>query len=501
MSPLELYLWAGLAVFLAIVVGLGYLGWTKTQTMSDFAIASESLGPYVLGAAFAATFFSAATFVGYVAWSYSYGLSNLWLFLALIGASPISLILFAKRVREINVTQRALSLPDWLGSFYGSQFVRVCAALAVMFNTFYIAAQLDAGALFFTTLLGFSKELGLTIITVLVVLYVIAGATYADVYTDAVQAVLMGIMGVIVFVSAFWTIGGGPVEVASSIGSQMQSIDPGLLQPVNPDSAVYYGGFAILSVFILEFGFSAQPQLFNKVLAISDPRDLRKMIVTYVVLTTAFLLTIFGGFYLLVLDSTVQVADESIFIYAMEYFPAIVAAFLGLVILSAALSTTDGIFIVLSTAIANDIFLKFLVADGHIEMEAERADRVSRYLAQVVVLIIGAITYYIALTAPFNIGELIWIGISGVAAATVPPIMFGIYLPDFVTRKGAMASMVIGIVGYVVISYVSSSPSVFVNGTYALFLSSGVMLGVSAVTTQEDGVAEISASPTATGGD
>lgn len=488
---LEVYLWIGLGLFMTVVAGLAYLGWTRTQSMSDFAIASATLGPYALGAAFAATFFSAATFVGYVGWSYNYGLSNLWMYLALIGASPIALILFAKRVREINVTQKALSLPDWLGSFYGSQFVRVWGALAVMFNVFYIAAQLDAGALFFTVLLGFEQGIALTIITVIVVLYVIAGATYADIYTDAVQAVLMAIMGVIIFVSAFWIFGGSPIETFSHVEAQMAATDPSLLEPINTESAIYYSGFAILSIFILEFAFSAQPQLFNKVLALDDPRNLRKMIVTYVGLTMCFLLTILGGYYLLALDPGLATADEAIFVYAMDYLPAILAAFLGLVILAAALSTTDGLFIVLSTAVANDIFLKYLVEDGYIDMEAERADTVSRYLAQGVVVAVGVIAYAIALTSPFDIGELIWIGISGVAAATVPPIMFGIYFPNFVTRKAAIGSMIVGVVGYTVITFVSNTPSVFVRGTYGLILSSAVMIVVSAATEQEEGVAEI----------
>lgn len=502
MSPLEMYLWAGLALFLLVVIGLAYLGWTRTDNMSDFAIASENLGPYVLGAAFAATFFSAATFVGYVGFSYTHGLSNLWLFLALISASPIALILFAKRVREINITHKTLSLPDWLGAFYNSQFVRIWAAIAVMFNLFYIAAQLDAGAIFFSTMLGFQTEIALAIITTIVVLYVIAGATYADVYTDAVQAVLMAIMGIVVFVSGIMILGdGNPITAFTHIGSEMQSMNANLLKPINPESGLYYGVFAILSVFILEFAFSAQPQLFNKVLALDDPENLRKMIVTYVILTITFLLVIFGGFYTLVLNPGLEVADDAIFVYASEYLPTIVGAFLGLVILSAALSTTDGIFIVLSTAIANDIFLKFLVEEDYVDMDPERADTFSRYLAQFSVILIGILAYYIALTSPLPIGELIWVGISGVAAATVPPIMIGIYLPNFVTRKAAIASMVIGVFGYIAISLFFASPSVFVNGTYALILSTAVMLAVSAVTEQEEGVAQIVEDESATGGE
>lgn len=500
MPTLDTYLWIGLSLFLVAVAGLAYLGWTRTNSMSDFAIAGETLGPYLLGAAFAATFFSAATFVGYVGWSYAYGLSNLWLFLSLISASPIALILFAKRVREINISQRSLSLPDWLGSFYGSQFVRVWSAVAVMFNLFYIAAQLDAGAMFFTTLLGFEKNIGLGLITTLVVLYVMAGATYADIYTDAVQAVLMAFMGIIIFISAFAIFGAGPIGTFSHVGSEMRSIDPALVSPTNPNSPVYYGAFAILSIFVLEFAFTAQPQLFNKVLALDNPQNLRKMIVTYVVLTVSFLLTILGGYYLLALDPGLANPDQAIFIYAMEYMPPIVAAFLGLVILAAALSTTDGLFIVLSTAVANDIFLKFLVEEGYVDMDHDRADRFSRYLAQATVVVVGLLAFYIAFTAPFDIGTLIWIGIAGVAAATVPPVMVGIYLPDFVTRKAAITSMIVGVFGYIAITFIAETPSVFVRGTYALVLSTAIMVGVSAITEQEQGVAE-TAETAATGGD
>ena len=46
----------------------------KRKGLSDFAVASESMGPISLGLAFAASFFSAATFLGYVGYAYAWGL-------------------------------------------------------------------------------------------------------------------------------------------------------------------------------------------------------------------------------------------------------------------------------------------------------------------------------------------------------------------------------------------------------------------------------------------
>jgi len=42
-----------------------------------------------------------------------------------------------------------VSLPDWIGAYYNSQIMRVGVAIAVLFNFFYVGAQLTAGAQIF----------------------------------------------------------------------------------------------------------------------------------------------------------------------------------------------------------------------------------------------------------------------------------------------------------------------------------------------------------------
>lgn len=492
MMSLQQYLQIGLVLFVGILIFLGYLGWRQTETMADFAIAGEKLGPYMLGAAFAATFFSASTFVGYVGWAYDFGYSFLWLYLSLISASPIALIIFAKRVRRTNTHMGSVSLPDWIGEFYNSQLLRVGIALALFFNLFYIAGQLTAGAQIFEVLLGWEYFNGLVFVTTLITLYVMVGGTFADVYTDAVQGILMAIMGVVVFASFLWVFDWSLFAAWGEMSAELAAEDQNLVSLLNPESIVFYSGFAILSIFILEFAFSAQPQLFNKVLALDDPDNLRKMIVTYVVLTVCFLSVTFAGFYLQILPATPDTADQSIFVYTMEYFPAIIAAFLGIVILSAAVSTTDGIYVVLATAIANDIFLKFLVEEGHVDVEPERADRLSRYIAQASVVLVSILGFIIVLSPPPYISALVWIGIAGVASATVAPVMVGIYFPNFVTRKGAIAALFTGVLGYLVVQQFLDIASVFVEGTLGLIIATIVMLVVSAVTEQEETVAQFS---------
>src|SRR5690625_1392389 len=241
MSELQLYLSVGFILFLLLMGWLGYIASKKTKSMSHCAIGGASLGPVVLGLAFTATALSAATFLGYPGWSYEWGLSNMWIYLALLGAGPLGVIVVARRARKLNVSQKSLSLPDWLGDYYNSDFLRVGSAIIMLFNIFYIAAQFAAGAMIFEYMLDMSYTTGLYIITIIVVIYVFAGGTFADIYTDAAQAIIMVIAGIAVFASGIFIFGDGSLTKAfTNIANNLASQDINLVKAVNPDSSYYY---------------------------------------------------------------------------------------------------------------------------------------------------------------------------------------------------------------------------------------------------------------------
>ncbi|WP_339183444.1 sodium:pantothenate symporter [Oceanobacillus sp. FSL W7-1293] len=481
MDQIQIYMWIGFIIFIGIMVFLSYLGYKKTSSIEDFSIASASLGPIVLGLAYAATFFSATTFIGYPGWAYDTGFSTLWIFLTLIVASPLGLIVVAKRARLMNIKQKSLSLSDWLGDRYNSDFVRVGTAIVCLFNIFAIASQFAAGAWIFNTLLDIPYSIGLLITMIFVISYVYAGGSYADIYTDAVQAVLMGIMGVFVFFSALWVFDGGFTGAFSQIDSILSAENQNLTAIVNPESLVFYSVPAIVGAFIIQFAFSSQPQLFNKVLALKDPRDMRKMIITYVVCAMAFLLVIFGGLYAAV-EVTVEHPDQALLAYVMEVFPAIIVAFLGVTVIAAAMSTTDGLFVVMSTVIANDIYRKYLVPKGIIKTPPEKVDKVSLKISRYMVVIVGIIAYLLVLNPPESLGMFLWIGISGVASGTMGPLLAGLFWPKIATTAAACASLVAGVVSYIVIVITDFEESNLAAGAWAVLVGVFVMIIVGVFT-------------------
>jgi sodium/pantothenate symporter len=487
MNEIQIYMVVGLGLFLVVMLVLALLAYKKTTTMADFAIGGAKIGPVTLGLAFAATFFSAATFVGYTGWAYDWGLSTLWIFLTLIFASPMGLILVAKRARAMNTKQGSLSLPDWLGDRYGSDFVRVSVALITLFNLFYIAAQLSAGALVFNQLLGVPYTVGLITIAVIVVAYTYGGGTFADIYTDAFQAMLMLVMGVLVFVSGFWVFQDGLTGVMETVTGSLAERGPELVAPINPDSGVFYSVQAVVGAFVIQFAFAAQPQLFNKVLALEKPQDMAKMIAVYVGAAVCFLLVIFGGLYAAATVPNLDNPDSAIFEYALIAFPSAVVALLGVVVLAAAMSTSDGIFVVISTSIANDIYAKFLVPRGLVKTAPHKVDAMALRISRVVTLVTGVAATLLVIEPPAFIGTFIWIGISGVAAGTLGPLLVGLFLPTLADATAAKLSVVGGLGSYLVILLWDFEESVLAAGAWAVLFGVATMLVSSLVVTRTTG--------------
>lgn len=464
------WLWIQFTLFMLIMVGVSIYAARKTKTMEDFAISGASLGPYVLGLSLAATLFSAATFMGYPGYSYAWGFSNLWLYLAIFISAPLGFITIAKTVHKQNDFQNSLSLPDWLGDYYNSDFLRVGSGLIMLFNLFYIAAQFSAGAQIFQNMLGVNYLTGLIAIAVIVVGYVYVGGSYADVYTDAVQAVMMAVTGVIVFISGIIFFGDGSITSAlKNVSDNLAEQDGKLLQVFNPDSN-YYAFSAVIGLLIIQFSFSAQPQLFNKVLSLKRRRDLRKMIIVYIVAAAMCLFVLFGGLYARVAVPGLEAADLALLEYVAWGFPAVLAAFVAVVILAAALSTTDGLFVVMSTVFANDIFKKVLVKRNIIKVKEENVDKIALKISRIAVLGVGVAAALLVLNPPSFLADLMWVGISGVSAGTLGPIMYAVFGKKKASPRAAEGSMIIGMTAYLIIVFTGVESSPLAAGGWATLI-------------------------------
>jgi Na+/proline symporter len=474
----ETYLYIGLALYMVAVVYVGFIGARQIKKLSDFSVAGEALGPIPVGLAFTATFFSAATFLGYVGYAYAWGQVALWIFLAIFGASTLGLIVIAKGVRESNVKIRALSLPDWLGTMYDSDALRAIISVIVIAQVFYVGGQLSAGGTLLSGLLGIDYTVALVVITAITVIYVTLGGLFADVYTSIGQTTLMMIAGLIVFVSGFVFFKGGLTEVSSILAQE----NPHFIALTNPDSLHMYSWSAVFGVILIEFAFAGQPQLLTKILALKDPKDMKKMIWTWIVASFLCMVVIFGGLYMRAIDPSLQVADYAVVEYVKQFFHPLVGTILAVSIVAALMSTSCGLLLVMTTSIANDLFLKTLVKRKIVDMPEDKAAALAFSMTKFLPAIFGAACLWLALNPPAFMAAMVWIGISAVASATLAPMIFALVLPKRATAPAAISGSLAGVGVYVLVHLILHlEKSVMAAGAWGVITSFIVMWLVSSL--------------------
>lgn len=124
----------------------------------------------------------------------------------------------------------SISMPDWLGHRYGSNAVRVTVGIISLMLVITVIAQYSGAATAFQSVLGIPYVWGLVIAIATVTIYTFLGGSFADVYTDVVQAVIMLVCAVCIAFSVVWVFKGGLPEVVE----RLNSIDPNLTAVINP---------------------------------------------------------------------------------------------------------------------------------------------------------------------------------------------------------------------------------------------------------------------------
>src|SRR5690606_23149063 len=143
--------------------------------------------------------------------------------------------------------------------------------------------------------------------------------------------------------------------------------------------------------------------------------------------------------------------------------------------LAAALSTTDSLFVSISTVFANDIFLKVFVRRNIIKINDKKAQQIAIRISRLAVLAIGIVSYLIVLNPPKYMGDLLWIGVSGIAAGTVGPVLYAIFGKKKPSPRAAELSMIIGLASYFILYFGKIEKSTMAAGAWATLIGITVM--------------------------
>lgn len=451
--------WTLVIIYMMVILFFVIRGALKIKNISDYAVGNIAFSPIAVGLSLAASITSAATFIinpGFVALYGISGVLSMGIFLPI--AALTSLVVLTKGFRKHGTVVKALSMAQWIGTRYKSKgYALFFGFLSLLLLTFVVLICVGLTKVLSKTLNV--NELYILIgLVVFIFGYMMFGGANSMVYTNTIQAVLMLIV-------AFILLGSGYEHFSNGVHGfldKLAAIDPQLASTTNTNSFLFRDFFEIIFCqFVVGVAIICQPHIITKSLLLSDDRDVNKYLVTGVIAEAIFFLVVIVGLYarirfpettangmaLMTAGGDVIKMDGIVSAYVVSEFPVWVGLIVIMGLISAGLSTLEGLIQALSTTITADIiqplFGRFLPAD-----EARRAvvEVTINKIVIVVLAILAIIISYDQLMNPkLSVGIFAQNGVYAYFAAAFVPLLFGMFMTN-VPKAAPIAASVTAVV-------------------------------------------------------
>lgn len=436
--------WAFLAVYVILITGLGYVGFQRTGSQDDYATARGGYGFLVLALAYAATVASGSTFMGIPGMAYGMGFKAGYYAMIYPIGIYFGMLFVARITKKVGDRFGSQSVPDFLGDRYQSPILRLLAASVALFLLFYIMAQIAAAGWMFDTILGLDYSLGIWVAGGLLLLYLTLGGAHADILTDAVQGAIM--VGITVLIVVMFVTGWGMEGGMQSVNA---ALDPGMAWNSHTDASnpIFSSWWTIFLLFIAHIGFTALPHLGNKFFAIKGTQYIKRFMSVAAIVGMVLPLMFLGG--VLGAAQGIQIENPDAIVPALfvQNLPPVVAAFLGVAILSAIVSTADGLIIAMSQIFANDLYRKTYIPWKGKDPESDTVSQRALWISRISTALITVVAVAAVTTPPEYLSILLWVGIGGIIASYGGPYFVGAFREN-TSKIAAITAFVVSFLVY-----------------------------------------------------
>ncbi len=473
---IQAWTWVTVGLTFSLYLYIGYR--SRVQSTKGFYVAGQGVPAIANGAATAADWMSAASFISMAGLISFMGYDGAVYLMGWTGGYVLLALLLAPFLRKFG----QYTVPDFVGVRYYSRAARVVAAIAAIFVSFtYVAGQMAGVGVAFGRFLEIPFELGVGIGMVVVAFFAVLGGMKGITYTQVAQycVLIFAYMAPAIAIALLLT--GNPVpqlameEILPKLNAIQQ--DLGLSSYSNP-----FTGLSKLNVFAITLclmaGTAGLPHVIVRFYTVKNVQAARwsafwALLFIGILYTTAPAVAMFAKYHILqqfaelgpaiaeeswmqnwaatglisIPEGGIQTAEQlleainrDIIVLAtpeIARLPAIVVALVAAGGLAAALSTASGLLLVISSALAHDIY------GSVIRPEASEKQRlfIGRLMIFLAVIVAGVFGVY-----PLGfVAEVVAFAFGLAAASFFPVIVLGIFWKR-ANREGAIAGMSVGLV-------------------------------------------------------
>ncbi|NOX17219.1 MAG: sodium:solute symporter [Chlorobi bacterium] len=418
--------WVLILIYMSVILFFVIRGAKKTKNISDYAVGSVNFSPVTVGLSLAASMTSAATFIinpGIIA---LYGISGVISYGIILPAAALtSLVILTKGFRKYGKSIKALTLAQWIGERYESGAYKLfMAVISLLLITFIVLINVGLTKVISKTL-NVEETYVLLGITVFIFGYMMFGGANSMVYTNTVQAVLM-------LVVAFILLGSGYHYFSEGVRGfldRLNEIDPKLTQFTNDSGFLFRDFFEIvIAQIIVGAAIVCQPHIITKSLLLKKEKDVNKYLIVAVVTETIFFAVVFVGLYArlsfpdLSVNGTPLKLDGIVSAYVVKEFPVFIGLIVVMGLISAGLSTLEGLIQSLSSTITNDIIKPIFLKN-----EAKKTIAVNRMAVAFLGVVSALLSYNQLVNPKLSVAIFAQNGVYAFFAAAFLPILLGMF--------------------------------------------------------------------------
>lgn len=486
-----------LVVGLTFALYIGIAIWARAGSTNDFYVAGGGVPPVANGMATAADWMSAASFISMAGLISFMGYDGSVYLMGWTGGYVLLALCLAPYLRKFG----KFTVPDFIGDRYYSQAARTVAVFCAIIVSFtYIAGQMRGVGVVFSRFLEVDITTGVLIGMAMVYFYTLLGGMKGITYTQVAQYCILAFAYTVpaVFIS-FQMTGhllpqtGFGATLADGSGAYLLERLDGLSQELGL-AAYTEGSRATLDVFAITFalmvGTAGLPHVIIRFFTVPKVSDARRsggwaLVFIAVVYTTApaiasitktnVIFTINGEDQQGVMyedaptwvtnwerTGLIQISDEArageepmffsgdersntnvdadIIVLAspeIANLPNWVVALVAAGGVAAALSTSAGLLLVISSSISHDLLKRTFKPDI-----TDKQELLAARIAAGVAVLIGA---YFGINPPGFVAQVVAFAFGLAAASFFPAIIMGIFHKRM-NKEGAIAGMVVGII-------------------------------------------------------
>jgi SSS family solute:Na+ symporter len=443
---------AVVAIYILSMIAFGFWGKRKATTQSDFLVAGRRLGPFLYSGTMAAIVLGGASTIGGVGLGYQYGISGMWLVVAIgVGILLLSL-LFAGRIQRLGV----YTVSQMLELRYGPGSSVLSGVVMWAYTLMLSVTSTIAYATIFGALFDIGKVPSIILGGSVVIIYSTLGGMWSITITDFVQFVIktVGIFFILL-----------PVVVVRAGG-----ID-GMLDklPADATSLTAIGGSTILTYFVIyTFGLLIGQDIWQRVFTARSPGVARWAGTAAGVycLAYAFAGAVIGMAAHVLLPKLDARDDAFAQIVEAQLHPLLAGLVLAAA-LAAVMSTSSGALIATATVFSQDIVARLLKRDIEAGSEHDHVRNNRLYVLGFGVLMVAISCVLQDVVAALTVAYDILVG------GLLVPILGGLVWRRG-TNVGAIAAMAVGTVA--TLATMAILGDIFANEPIYVGLGSGLLV-------------------------